>query len=173
MRCPPSAISLDGLELPRTAEDAYHFIVYLPVPGFVYELDATVDGHRMRRLGCPSTPPSLVPSCKALNTLRGVIEARIATYYTIHLAQFATPSFLACGGSLRILLEFNLVALRDDTMPTLYAQPSSAQASGDSVWEGFADLRAHSRLIFFANILTYRQPPSRSRIFFAVTIMLG
>lgn len=36
---PPSAFSLDGLGLPKKAEDAYHFVVYLPVMGAVYELD--------------------------------------------------------------------------------------------------------------------------------------
>lgn len=36
---PPSAISLDGLGLPRKSEDAYHFVVYLPITGSLYELD--------------------------------------------------------------------------------------------------------------------------------------
>lgn len=36
---PPSAISLDGLGLPKRTEEAYHFVVYLPVMGSVYELD--------------------------------------------------------------------------------------------------------------------------------------
>ena len=36
---PPSTISLDGLGLPKKTEDAYHFVVYLPVLGSVYELD--------------------------------------------------------------------------------------------------------------------------------------
>jgi ubiquitin carboxyl-terminal hydrolase L5 len=36
---PPSAISLDGLGLPKKTEEAYHFVVYIPVTGSVYELD--------------------------------------------------------------------------------------------------------------------------------------
>jgi len=37
---PPSAISLDGLGLPKSKEEAaYHFVVYTPVAGAVYELD--------------------------------------------------------------------------------------------------------------------------------------
>lgn len=36
---PPSAISLDGLGLPKSTEAAYHFIVYMPYMGVLYELD--------------------------------------------------------------------------------------------------------------------------------------
>ena len=36
---PPHAISLDGLGLPKKGEDAYHFVVYLPAMGALYELD--------------------------------------------------------------------------------------------------------------------------------------
>lgn len=41
---PPAAVSLDGLGLPKgKAEDAYHFVVYVPVGGRVYELDGLRD----------------------------------------------------------------------------------------------------------------------------------
>lgn len=36
---PPSSISLEDPEAKRTAEDAYHFIVYMPYMGAIYELD--------------------------------------------------------------------------------------------------------------------------------------
>lgn len=37
---PPNAIALDGLNLPKgEAEEAYHFVVYLPINGKLYELD--------------------------------------------------------------------------------------------------------------------------------------
>ena len=36
---PPSAFSLDGIGSPKKTEDAYHFVVYLPVMGALYELD--------------------------------------------------------------------------------------------------------------------------------------
>ena len=36
---PPDTFSLDGLDLPKKTEDAYHFIVYLPFLGALYELD--------------------------------------------------------------------------------------------------------------------------------------
>ena len=47
---PPSAFSLDGLGLPRKSEDAYHFVVYLPVMGAVYELDG-LKPHAIRHGG--------------------------------------------------------------------------------------------------------------------------
>ena len=36
---PPSVVSLEDLRLPKTKEDAYHFVVYIPVAGSLYELD--------------------------------------------------------------------------------------------------------------------------------------
>ncbi|KAI0288115.1 ubiquitin-specific protease [Russula brevipes] len=102
---PPSAISLDGLELPKTTEDAYHFIVYLPVLGSVYELD-----------GLKQSPVTHGPYEEDgegwVARARGIIEARIATY----------PA-----GS----LEFSLLALHDDPLPTLQTALADAQTSGD------------------------------------------
>jgi len=36
---PPDTFSMDGLDMPKKSEDAYHFIVYLPFSGALYELD--------------------------------------------------------------------------------------------------------------------------------------
>ncbi|KAI9510917.1 ubiquitin-specific protease [Russula earlei] len=102
---PPSAISLDGLYQPKASEDAYHFIVYLPVFGSVYELD-----------GLKESPITHGPYEEDeegwVARAREVIEARIATY----------PA-----GS----LEFSLLALHDDPLPTLQTELAEAQASGD------------------------------------------
>ncbi|KAI0295875.1 ubiquitin-specific protease [Multifurca ochricompacta] len=104
---PPSAISLDGLGLPKSTEDAYHFIVYLPVFGSVYELD-----------GLKQSPITHGPYEEGgegwVARARGAIEARIDTY----------PP-----GS----LEFSLLALRDDPLPALESQFAEAQAIGDAV----------------------------------------
>jgi len=129
---PPSAISLDGLDLPRTAEDAYHFIVYLPTLGSLYELDGLKQApitHGLYEEGGEGW----------IARARGVIEARIATY----------PP-----GS----LDFSLLALRDDPLPGLCAQLSSAQASGDGAREadlaqGVADEHAKRDRWAFENSL--------------------
>lgn len=44
---PPSAFSLDGLGLSKKSEDAYHFVVYLPIMGALYELDG-LNRHAIR-----------------------------------------------------------------------------------------------------------------------------
>lgn len=70
---PPSAISLDGLSLPKTSEDAYHFVVYLPVAGSVYELD-----------GLKRSPVKHGAYSEGgegwVAKAREIVEARIATY---------------------------------------------------------------------------------------------
>ncbi|KAJ7124984.1 ubiquitin carboxyl-terminal hydrolase [Mycena epipterygia] len=100
---PPSAISLDGLGLPKTSEDAYHFVVYLPVMGSLYELD-----------GLKEFPVRHGPYEEMgegwVKKARETIEARIATY--------------PAGA-----LEFSLLALRDDPLPLLQSQLSTLQAS--------------------------------------------
>ncbi|KAF9268766.1 ubiquitin-specific protease [Marasmius fiardii PR-910] len=101
---PPSAISLDGLGLPRNSEDAYHFVVYLPITGSLYELDG-LKPH-------PVTHGSFDNSNGGwLKFAREVIESRIATY----------PP-----GS----LDFSLLALRDDPLPKMQSQLKTLQTSG-------------------------------------------
>ncbi|KAF9219605.1 cysteine proteinase [Gyrodon lividus] len=100
---PPSAISLDGLGSSKKTEDAYHFVVYIPVMGSVYELDGLKP----------------YPVCHGeyeefggwLHKTREVIEHRIGTYHT---------------GA----LEFSLLALRDDPLPALNAQLEHLRQSG-------------------------------------------
>ncbi|KAJ7647560.1 hypothetical protein FB45DRAFT_893766 [Roridomyces roridus] len=100
---PPSSISLDGLGLPKTSEDAYHFVVYLPFMGSLYELD-----------GLKELPVRHGPYQESgegwAKKARETIEARIATY----------PANA---------LEFSLLALRDDPLPSLQTQLSALQAA--------------------------------------------
>jgi len=106
---PPSAVSLDGLELPKTSEDAYHFVVYIPVAGSLYELD-----------GLKKAPVNHGPISEGgegwVAKARDVINSRIATY----------PA-----GS----LHFNLQALHADPMPILEKELAQHQASGQSYLE--------------------------------------
>jgi len=72
---PPNAISLDGLGLPKTGEDAYHFVVYIPVIGYLYELDGLKE--------LPIKHGTYDSNGEGwLGKAREVIEARIATYPT-------------------------------------------------------------------------------------------
>lgn len=71
---PPSAVSLDGLGLPKgEKEDAYHFVVYLPVAGAVWELDG-LQQHPIRHGSYDEKGEGW------LATAREVVEARIGTY---------------------------------------------------------------------------------------------
>ncbi|KAH7888313.1 hypothetical protein F5I97DRAFT_1804007 [Phlebopus sp. FC_14] len=100
---PPSSISLDGLGLPKKSEDAYHFVVYIPVMGSVYELDG------LKPL--PVRHGVYEESGEGwLKKAREVIENRIATYPT---------------GA----LEFSLLALRDDPLPFMKTQLEVLQQS--------------------------------------------
>ncbi|KAF9528516.1 ubiquitin-specific protease [Crepidotus variabilis] len=103
---PPSAFSLDGLGLPKKAEEAYHFVVYLPVMGALYELDG-LKPHALRHEAFDDSGEGW------LKTARQVIEARINTY--------------PVGA-----LEFSLLALREDPLPSLRSQLDRAQAPGQS-----------------------------------------
>ncbi|KAI0321231.1 ubiquitin-specific protease [Amylostereum chailletii] len=102
---PPAAISLDGLNLPKTTEDAYHFVVYLPALGSVYELDGLKPSPI--RHGAYQTQGE-----GWIHKAREVVEARIATY--------------PAGA-----LEFSLLALHDDPLPALQQQLQAFQQSGN------------------------------------------
>ncbi|KAJ7072555.1 ubiquitin carboxyl-terminal hydrolase [Mycena amicta] len=103
---PPSAISLDGLGLPKsTAEDAYHFVVYLPTMGSLYELDG-LKQFPVRHGSYDETGEGW------LKKARETIEARIATY--------------PAGA-----LEFSLLALHDDPLPLLETQLSRLQSTNN------------------------------------------
>ncbi|TFK44491.1 ubiquitin carboxyl-terminal hydrolase [Crucibulum laeve] len=103
---PPSAISLDGLGLPRKTEDAYHFVVYLPVMGALYELDG-LKPYAVRHGSYEQGGEGWVKKA------REAIEARINTY--------------PAGA-----LEFSLLALRDDPLPTLQAQIQQLESTGNA-----------------------------------------
>ncbi|KZS88713.1 cysteine proteinase [Sistotremastrum niveocremeum HHB9708] len=102
---PPSALSLADLDLgPRDKEDAYHFIVYTPVNGVLYELDG-LKRSPVRHGVFPSTGEGWVALA------RDVIQKRIETY----------PP-----GS----LHFNLQAIRTDPLPGLRRELEALQAGG-------------------------------------------
>lgn len=97
---PPSAISLDGLNLPKgEAEDAYHFVVYLPINGSLYELDG---------LKRDAVTHGSLNGGNWLEKALDVIQRRIELYPT---------------GA----IEFNLQAIRPDPLKLL-SNPSSIPA---------------------------------------------
>lgn len=103
---PPNAVSLEGLDLGKQEkESAYHFVVYIPVAGQLYELDG-LKQFPVAHGGYLETGEGW------LTRAREVIEARIATY--------------PAGD-----LEFSLLALRDDPLPGLGKKLSESQATGN------------------------------------------
>ncbi|KAH0827325.1 hypothetical protein J3R83DRAFT_3951 [Lanmaoa asiatica] len=102
---PPSSISLDGLGLPKKTEEAYHFVVYIPIMGSVYELDG-LKPYPVRHGEFDESGEGW------LKKAREVIEHRISTYPT---------------GA----LEFSLLALRDDPLPALKTQLERVQQTGN------------------------------------------
>jgi len=104
---PPPSVSLAELDIQRSqSEDAYHFVVYLPYTGNIYELDGLKRAPIKHGL-FETTGEGWVAKA------REVIEARITTY----------PS-----GS----LHFNLLAIRDDPLPSLQAKMDEALGKGQS-----------------------------------------
>ncbi|KAI6121332.1 ubiquitin carboxyl-terminal hydrolase [Pisolithus sp. B1] len=99
---PPSTISLDGLGIPKKTEDAYHFVVYLPVSGSVYELDG-LKPYPVRHGTFEDSDDGW------LRRAREVIENRIATY---------PPSAVPCW------------PVRDDPLPAMNKQLELLRESG-------------------------------------------
>lgn len=99
---PPSAISLDGLGLPKKTEEAYHFVVYIPVMGSVYELDG-LKPHPARHGKYDESGEGWLKKARwvaavecflqriNIRLIREVIEHRIETYPT------GAVSYFACG----------------------------------------------------------------------------
>ncbi|KAG8831878.1 hypothetical protein FRC17_002416 [Serendipita sp. 399] len=127
---PPAAISLDGLNLPKgEAEDAYHFVVYVPIGDDLYELDG------LKRYAVNHGKIADIWVEKALS----VIQQRIELY----------PA-----GS----IEFNLQAIRPDPLPILSSSlppeltPAEAQELRHEEeakrrrWEFENALRRHNHL---------------------------
>ncbi|KAG8698292.1 hypothetical protein FRC08_006016 [Ceratobasidium sp. 394] len=101
---PPSVLSVSDGPQPQSSEDAYHFIAYLPIAGQIYELDG------LKR--APVAHGAYAEDEEGwVAKAREVIENRIGTY----------PA-----GS----LHFNLLAVRDDPIPSLQARLAAAQAAG-------------------------------------------
>ncbi|KAG8733199.1 hypothetical protein FRC12_018948 [Ceratobasidium sp. 428] len=101
---PPSVLSVSDGPQPKSSEDAYHFIAYLPVAGQIYELDG------LKR--APVAHGTYIEEGEGwVAKAREVIENRIGTY----------PA-----GS----LHFNLLAVRDDPIPSLQARLEAARAAG-------------------------------------------
>jgi len=102
---PPPSISVDGPK-PPASEDAYHFVVFIPYAGCIYELDG------LKR--APVRHGEYTEGGEGwLGKARTVIENRIATY----------PP-----GS----LHFNLLALRTDPLPNLEQQLAEYTSSNQT-----------------------------------------
>ncbi|KAI0812270.1 ubiquitin carboxyl-terminal hydrolase [Irpex lacteus] len=103
---PPSSISLEDPSLQKTSDEAYHFIVYMPFMGSVYEFDGLKEAP-IRHAAYDEAGEGWVAKA------REVIEARIQTY----------PA-----GS----LNFSLLALHNDPIPDLQKQLAEVQTSGNA-----------------------------------------
>jgi len=101
---PPNAVSLDGLDLPRgEAEDAYHFVVYLPVHGTLYELDG------------------LKRAAVSHGAIEGSWIERAAEVISKRISMYPAGS-----------IEFNLQSIQEDPIPILESRLSSLATDGVS-----------------------------------------